>query len=381
MATSVPSTLSSIRQKVRRVTGRPSPNQISDAEIDNYVNTFYMFDMPEHLRMESLRVNYQFTTTANIPVYDMPTGIYLEAMPPVFIGGYQSYMTQSRENFFRINPQLNFLQQSLDTGNGTVGPYSGTCTQTPITPGFQPNPPGAYSFNTVLPPFSQACTKAAYINWNVIISALGNPDPISGIQPSISLIDDGHGNLIDPLDPADPATGPNQSGPYPVVRGTINYLTGAVQIGPLGSIPSGFSSNIPSGTPINIQYIPYVASRPQSVAFYQDQFMLYPIPDQAYTVSFEAYQYPSAFLNDPAGMGNAQVKEWWQMLAYGAADKIFADNGDLENLQKYRPLLEEQMNLCLRRTIVQQTSERTASIYTEQSQFPQYPFGNLFSGF
>jgi len=56
-------------------------------------------------------------------------------------------------------------------------------------------------------------------------------------------------------------------------------------------------------------------------------------------------------------------------------------NADFENLQKFRPLLDEQMNLCLRRTLVQQTSERVATIYTEQAGPPQYPFGNLFSGF
>lgn len=76
-----------------------------------------------------------------------------------------------------------------------------------------------------------------------------------------------------------------------------------------------------------------------------------------------------------------QVAEWWQLLAYGAADKIFADAGDFEMMNKFRPLLQEQMNLVLRRSIVQPTSERVATIYTEQTQFPQYPFGNLFTGF
>ena len=43
------------------------------------------------------------------------------------------------------------------------------------------------------------------------------------------------------------------------------------------------------------------------------------------------------------------------------ADKFFADNADFENMQKFRPLLEEQMTLIERRSIVQQTSERTAT--------------------
>lgn len=356
----LPNTLADIRTKIRRITARPSSVQISDAEIDKYINTFYVYDMPEHLKMESLRYAYQFTTTANIPVYDFPTDLYLTAMPPVYIGGYQSYMTQSRANFFRINPSLNFLQQQVYTGNGTFGPYTGQfLTNTPIVPGFKPNPPGAYSDSTVTD------IAAKFVNWNVVVSALGAPDATSGISPSITLIDDGQGNLFDPTD----------TGTLPAFkRGTVNYLTGAIDI-------TTFASVIPTGNAINVQYIPYVASRPQSCVFFQDQIILYPIPDQAYTVSFEAYKFPTAFLGNAPTTETAQLKEWWQLLAYGAADKIFSDNADMENMAKFRPLLDEQMNLCLRRTIVQQTSERTSTIYTENSQGGQFPFGNLFGGF
>lgn len=355
----VPFSLTDIITKVRKITARPSSAQISDAEIIRYINTFYIFDMPEHLKLESLKVNYQFVTSANRPVYDFPTDLYLVTMPPVYIGGYQSYMTQSRENFFRINPNLNYLQQQVYTGNGTAGPYTGqSLINTPILPGFKPNPPGAYSATAV---------QARYLNWNVLVSGIDS----SG--NSQSLVDDGQGNLVSPTDPATPPTAPT-------VRGTINYSTGAISIN-----ATGFPVAIPSGNPINVQYTPYVASRPQQVCFYQDQFLLYPIPDQAYTVSFEAYKYPIPF-NTDASLGevvtNPQLREWWQLLAYGAADKIFADNADIENMMKFRPLLEEQMMLVQRRSIVQQTSERTASIYSEQyGPYNQWPFGNLFSGF
>lgn len=354
---SFPSNLTVIRQKVRRITGRPSAAQITDAEIDDYVNTFYRFDLPEHLKMESLRVNYEFNTRPNIPVYDFPRNTYLTNMPPVFIAGYRSYMTQSRENFFRVNPQLNFLQASLATGNGGAGPYTGTCTSLPIMPGFKPNPPGAYSDSSI----AGNDIAAADLKWNVLISAAGTPDATSGIPPDVTLVDDGQGNLFDP---ADPSTDPINA------RGSINYITGAVSF--------TFANGVPSGNPINIQYIPYQPSRPQSVVFFEDQFILYPVPDQAYTVSFEVYKYPTALANST---DDPQLQEWWQLLAYGAADKIFADNADFEDLQKFRPLLKEQMDLVLRRTIVQQTSERTATIYTEQTNGAgQFPFGNLFGG-
>jgi len=356
---SFPSNLSDIRTKVRRITGRPSTTQISDADIDDYVNTFYRFDFPEHLRLQNLRVNYEFTTTANIAVYDFPRDTYLTNMPPVFIGGYQSYMTQSRENFFRINPELNLLQESVATGNGTSGPYTGTLSQTPIIPGFKPNPPGAYADGSI----AANDIEAQFLKWNVIFSGLGTPDPTSGIPPSITLVDDGQGNLFDPTDTTtDPAA----------ARGSVNYITGAFTL-------SNFSSIIPVGNEINAQFIPYVASRPQSVVFYEDQFILYPVPDQAYTVSFEAYKYPTALASST---DDPQLQEWWQLLAWGAAMKIFEDNGDIENISKFRPLMEEQMKLVQRRTIVQQTSERVSTIYTEQTNgMGQFPFGNLFSGF
>lgn len=366
MTINLPNALSDIRAKARRISGRPSANQLSDADLDDYINTVYVYNLSQHLKLESLRYNYQFTTSPNIPVYDLPTGTYLTAMPPVFIGGYQSYMTQSRENFFRINPQLNFLQQNVYTGNGGPGPYTGQfLTNTPIIPGFKTNPPGAYTANAA------NLIAAEFLNWNVIVSALGtpanSPTNMSGISPAITLIDDGLGHLIAPDDPGTTVgTGFNY-------LGTINYITGAIDI-------TQFPANIPSGNPINVQYIPYVASRPQSAVFYQDQIILYPIPDQAYTVSFEAYRYPTAFLSNVPS-SSPQVNEWWETLAVGAALKIFEDNGDMEGYARVRPLYDEYLRMIQRRTITQQTSERTATIYTEQSQFPQYPFGNLFSGF
>ena len=352
---SFPSTLSDIRSKVRRITGRPSATQISDAEIDSYINTYYRFDMPLSLRLENLKYQYEFTTTANIPVYDFDVNTYLTNMPPVYVSGYQIQMTQSRENYFRVRPQVEQLQASLTTGNGTAGPYTGTITNVPIIPGFKPNPPGAYS-SSVLNDIA-----AKDLNWNVLISAAGTPDPVSGIPPSISLIDDGQGNLFDP---SDPSTNPA------VARGSINYITGAVSI-------TNFASTIPSGNAINAQVIPYTPARPQQVIFFQDQFLLYPVPDQAYTVSFEVYKYPTAL----SANEEPQLQEWWQLLAYGAALKIFADNADFENLQKFGLLLQEQMSLVLSRTVVQQTSRRAATIFTDQTVYPQTGFNGFLNNF
>jgi len=363
-----PSTLNDLRMKIRRITGRPSDQQITDDQIDEYINTFYIYDLPEQLQLISNRVNYQFITNANTAVYDLPTDIYLTVMPPVFIGGYRSFMTQSRDNFYRINPQLNYLQQSVAIGNGTSLGYSFTLINTPIAKGWKPNPPGAYSISAT---GTSTDIAARYLNWMVLISGTD----VNG--NSVFLVDDGQGNLFDPGNPSINNPG-DASTDVALSRGSINYTTGVVTIPSTPVSLLGFSSAIANGAPINAQYVPYVASRPQSVVFYQDQISLYPIPDQAYTVSFEAYKVPTQLLTDT---DIPQLRQWWQVLAYGAADKIFSDNADMENQMKFRPLLEEQLKLIQRRTIIQQTSERTSSIYAEQNAMGQFPFGNLYSGF
>ena len=341
----MPYTLTDIRNKVRRITGRPTASQITDAQIDEYINTAYTQDLPAQLKLENLRVNYQFVTSANIPVYDFPTDLYLDIMPPVFIAGYQCYMTQSRQEFLRIFPEINQLQTSVATGTGVTGPYTFTVTNIPIMRGWKRNPPGAYNVGTSPAP--------ALINWNVVISstdALGN---------SVTLVDDGQGSLFDPGD-VDTT----------IPRGTVNYITGTVAINAIG-----FKSLIPNGTPINAQYVPYKASRPRVALFFQDQIQLYPVPDQAYTVSFECYQKPT----DLTASVNPKLDEWWQLIAYLAADKIFADNADLDNLQKFRPLLEEQLKLVQRRTIVQQSSDRAQTIYTTTNTGIGFPYMSPYS--
>jgi len=382
----LPNTLLDIRNKVRRITGRPSANDISDLQIDQYINTYYIYDLPEQLRLESFRVNYQFVTNANQPAYDFPKNLYLTNMPPVYIGGYQSFMTQSRENFFRFNSQLTFVDSSAAIGNGTAGPYSFFLYDLPIIPGWKPNSTygGAYTPSVAYAPgVPSTDIPASVINYNVLISG----QDANGT--SFNLIDDGgsstilvgtyptsvHSNVGLLFDPNDQSTLPANA------RGNINYITGEVNI-----FAVGFNGNIAIGNPINVQSIPYVANRPRSVCFFQDQILVYPCPDSAYTVSFEAFQYPTAFLSTaspPVGADPAsypQLKELWQLLAYGAADKIFSDAGDLDNMTKYRPLLEEQLKLCQRRTIVQYTSDRVATIYSDVGG-NQFPWGNQFSGF
>ncbi len=124
-------TLANIQTKVRRLTRTPSEAQLSDDDLNNYINTFVVYDFPEHLRMFNLRTSFTFITNPYQDVYPTDTAsfvgvttndlynfqnLYLTVHPPFYVAGYQTFFTQSREQFFGIYPNVNNIQQ-VGTGD------------------------------------------------------------------------------------------------------------------------------------------------------------------------------------------------------------------------------------------------------------------------
>ena len=75
------------------------------------------------------------------------------------------------------------------------------------------------------------------------------------------------------------------------------------------------------------------------------------------------YRTPTAL----AAAGSTPVLNMmWQLLAHGAAQKIFVDTGKLDQAQAYQPFLDEQMDLVRRRTLNQMDVQRVAKLYSAQ---------------
>jgi hypothetical protein len=328
MPDSTLSTLANIQTKIRRITRSPSTAQLSDADINNYINNFVLYDFPEQLRQFSLRTTITFYTQPYIDTYSTNTvnaddplynfkNKYISIHEPLYIAGYQSFFTQSREQFYGIYPKVNSIQSIGFEGDGVTTHYTGTLTNPPLL------------MNNIL--FS-----SVDIN-NQGLAVVDKPvtDPITGYPETT-------GNLI------------NQNGS--VVVGTINYVTGAYDI--------TFDYAPASGQAIDSQTVPIIVSLPQACLYYNDIFTVRPVPDQPYRVDFEAYIRPVELL---AIDQQPELSQWWQYIAYGAAIKVFQDRMDLESVSLIMPEFKNQERLVIRRTIVQQTQERTATIYTEQT--------------
>ena len=324
------STLAAIQVKVRRLTRSPSTAQLSDNDLNNYINTFIVYDFPEHLRMFNLRTQFSFVCNPFQDVYQtddtvLPTTNplynfqqkYISVHPPVYVAGYQSFYTQSREQFFSIYPMISNISSIGPTGDGITTFFTGNVVNT---------------------------NGAVILANNVLFSSID----INSM--GLALVDipnnpfDGNGILVVP----GTTTG----------VGLINYITGFFAL--------NFPTAPAAGATINSQVVPQVTSIPQALMFYDNQFTLRPVPDQPYEVNFEVYVRPTQFLETNQ---SPQLQEWWQYIAYGAAKKIFEDRMDMDSVALIMPEYKKQEALCLRRTIVQYTNERVATIYTEQTSY------------
>jgi len=298
--------LNAIRLKVRRVTKNPSQNQLTNAELDDYINTYYLYDFPEHLRLLNLKELFTLTLQPNVDIYNFTPNANVSLQPPAYVQGNEILFSQNREDYFTLYPEVQ-NSETFATGNGTPGPYSGSTVGTPVKRN------------------------------RVLISTV-----------------DVNGN---PLSARDVAAGTFTGD---VVAGsTINYLTGAIA-------NVTWSANVAAGEEILVQYVPYQSARPQAVLFYDDTLQFSPVPDQAYDFNIETFITPTQLL---AGGSEPTLREWWQLLAYGASLKIFADRLDMENYTKVQILYNEQQRLVERRTMKQLSPQRVSTIYTDDFNF------------
>jgi len=319
------STLNAIRIKVRRLTRSPSEAQITNAQIDEYINTFVQYDFPEHLRLFNLRETHTFYTTPYVDTYASNTILtspledfvqrYLTVHDPIFVDGYQVTLSQNRNEFFSWWPQNRFVQR-VGTGDGVTLAFTGTLSQIPVLRNFV-NFTSIDNFNNGLVlkdiPFNSSFG-------NLVVP--DQPDP----------------GLLDPFN-------------------NINYVTGVFTL----TFPSAPGQN----QLIESRTLPFQPSRPTSVLFFDGEFIVRPVPDKVYPVQFEVYRRPTELL---AINQSPELQEWWQYISASAAKKIFEDRSDYDSVEQIMPLVKEQEVLILRRTIVQQTKERTATIYTDSLQ-------------
>lgn len=317
--------LNQIRTLVRQLTRTPSPNQISDTELDQNINTFVLYDFPQSLRLYNLRSTFTFYTEPNVDVYSTNTTDNTNALfnfknkivaihPQIYIAGVPVFYTQDRDVFFGTYPIYNAIFNQVAIANGTTGPFTGTLTGLPILQ------------NNVI--FSTVTTN------NTAMTLIDYPQ-----NGATGLI--GYQNIV----------------PTTLVNfGTVNYLTGVFSV--------TFPNNTVNGNVITGETVPYQPGKPYAILYYDQEFTIRPVPDKAYSVQMQVDVMPTELLN---ASQEPNLAQWWQYIAYGAARKVFQNKSDFDGVSNIDPEFKRQEGLVLSSTATIMANDRSKTIYNQSN--------------
>lgn len=295
-------TLSNIILKIRAITGTPSQDQLTDAQITDYINNYYKFIMPFELKEQIQLKFYDFYTEPFKDIYDFQ-GRFLTNQPMCWADGNPVTYYQDPDLFWKAYPQQ-YDNDPVGSGDGVTQSFSGTMQATPV------------------------CRQTIYIT--------------DGTQ---TYVDNGSGKFGS----QDPDTGVFTD----LASSNIDYETGTYGI--------VFPTAPEDGASIYIKYVAVLENTPRGILFYTDPyedkflFTLRPIPDQVYKIRLEGFINPTELSSDS---DIPSLQEWGQLIAYGSAMDIFADRGDTNSRAEIYDLYQRYERVALGRYVQQLDSSR-----------------------
>lgn len=338
--------LQDIIEKIREVSASGNSNQVTTQKIIKYINSYYLYDLPNEFRNLKLKDVYTFNTIQNVDTYPFDFDHWETIEAPAYCGKIPMVLFQDKTSFYGYNWNSQQLF-NFALGDGTAGPYSGTVQNYPLTASVNNNPiTDTQTSNTQVfpigypPTFTESTISRIQ---NILISA-------NTATSSLHVTDDGAGNLIGDC----------------IAGGTINYLTGVI---------SGltFTQSVPAGNNISIQYLQSVQGQPYVMLFFQDQFVVRPIPDQAYTIEVTAYRRPSqallgtTSLTSPDLTGRPEQLDWWELIVYGVAKKLYQDRLDDIGVQQMQKYYDEKLSECNTRTYAQLGKRQSITLFRDET--------------
>lgn len=423
-------TLQQIKNKVRLLTRRPSEDLLTDSQLTQYVNTFLIYNFPQNLRLYNLRKTFTFYTQPGVDVYSSETDdpnsplyrfnqLVTNVHPPVFFAGIQGAYTQWRDEFYATWPQTNFIFQTGLVGNGTAGPFTGfVAGSLANNNNFATTRSGVLQRSVMISTLDQNGQSMVLVDFpttniqGILHPPLpvNAPDPVLNTTSTLIATTDGTGaasgtigtggligqyfsiggqvftvvNLTGTMATSgsgigtfDVATGSYTFSacaantaiyfyPYPSY-GTINYQTGLfTAIFPFPTAAVGLQSPIIAST------IPFIAGKPISMLYYEQEFVIRPVPDKSYKITLEADLVPTELI---ANTDTPQIEQWWQYIAYGTARLIFQDNMDLESVNAIEPEFKDQEAMVNSSNIQNRINSGTETIFSQGGYRGAMPWG------
>ena len=402
------STYAMIEQKIRRLTASAAESVLASSDIQQYVNTFYSQDFPFGIKIDQMRSVYTFYTTPYVDRYPLDVNFNQGIRAPVYVDGIQGSYFKDRQQFFALWPRFpTQFQQAGDATTGAITAILQPSNPTQITSanhglitgaivyiqgvqgmtelndqyyqitfidantfslnGIDDTSFGAYTGGGTWLSISQNFSftiPAPFLSYEVTIGGVdqdGNP---------ISIRDDGNGNIqimstnavtYNPAANSNPAYpgmyNTNTGNPgliNPTNIGTVDYVSGLITF----TLPIG--TTLANGTLFTVWVSQYQTGRPYSLLFWNNMFIVRPVPKLIHKFEVETFLTPVQFMttNDVP-----ILNQWWQYIAYGAAMEILRDRQDMEGVENLREGMKRQEALVLERQCIEEIFQPNPTIF------------------
>ena len=300
-----------------------SSDLLPDTDLIDYINNFVIYDFAANFQLDELKTTFSFYTKPNVDTYSINTtdvtsslynfnNIYMQVYSPVFIQGYTGSLLKSAAIFNELFCLDTPYIYEVGTGNGLTANYTGTIDHIPILKN---------SFK---------------------VNALDVND--NGLEAH----DDGAGNIEGDV----------------VAGGYVDYLTGVFDI--------TFNTNVKNLEEIKAYYTTYVANRPTTILYAQNEFKVRPVPDRPYKIELSVTKRPSELLlNDDC----PTLGQWWKYIAYGVSIDVLEDKRRFEESLKLERKLKEQESLIRLKSIRNNSDRDLDELPTNKKSFINWSKG------
>lgn len=289
-------TLADIQQKIRRLTGRLSPQELPVNVLNDYINRYLQYTFPAEVKLDRNLSWYEFVTNANEFLYDAPSS-FTNFIPPLTVNNFEVLWFQEPAIFYDQNP-ISLQQITFAEGDGVAGSFFTTVQFPPLWPG------------TVV----ITDNLETFVDENEIYS--NSPVTITGSLGGTA---------------------------------TVDYATGLIQV-TFNTVPI-------VGAPIIATYAQFIAGRPTAVLWYRNQFRFWTVPDTSYRVRVQAYSLDLVVAQDgtvqetfQSATDRPRLDEWGPAIAFGTSRDIVAEYGEMDAYGDLTALYKEQLGYVMRRT-------------------------------
>lgn len=293
-------TLGDIREKVRHITGRFSPDEISNVQLDKFINDYYQLTFPQEVKLESKETFYEFLTQPNQSYYPQPLELYSSFSPQAYCNNFPLIWYQD-PNIFYQESRFQYIFKTPWIGDGVTTTFSYQISGFPIMP-------ATLTISSLQEVFEDKNTAWSNDNVNIL-----------GSQNGLAV---------------------------------INYALGTIEV--------TFYQAPKNLEPIHVNYVLFSPRRPLSILCFNNQFQLFPVPDQVYKIRMQASQIVKPMI---LSSDTPELNEWGLCIAYGAAREIFSSFGEMEAYAEISVLYQEQVKYILKRTLMQLMNERSYPLF------------------